>query len=87
MNGLEVSNLKLRCDLDQMKEQLALVEEENSHLRQDLAREKDLYQQLLEGTEEAEAEQLAAPGRCSELENEVSHLKQTLDSTTTCRPC
>ena len=31
MNGLEVSNLKLRCDLDQVKEQLALVEEETSH--------------------------------------------------------
>ena len=45
INGLKVDNLKLRCGLDQLQEQLALVEQDRA---EELAAQQDLYQQLLE---------------------------------------
>ena len=73
INSLEVDNLKLRCDLGQLQEQLALVKQDQARL---MAAQQVLYQQLLEGTQEAEAEQPATSGS----QEEASQLRETLDS-------
>ena len=64
INSLEVDNLKLRCDLGQLQEQLALVKQDRARL---MAAQQVLYQQLLEGTQEAEAEQPATSGSHHQL--------------------
>ena len=76
INSLEVDNLKLRCDLGQLQEQLALVKQDRARLMEELAAQQVLYQQLLEGTQEAEAEQPATSGS----QEEASQLRETLDS-------
>ena len=79
INSLEVDNLKLRCDLGQLQEELALVEQDRAHLKEELEAQQVLYQQLVEGTQEAEAEQPAT----SRSQEEASQLRETLDSVST----
>ena len=85
MNVLEAENRRLKEDRPEQataletKRELAQSREENDRLMQEIGQLKALYEQLLRGTQEAEAETLPMSEHCSALENEVSELKTNLE--------
>ena len=86
MNALKVKNRRLKEDrpeqaeIVQSEQELVAVHEENGRLTQELRQLKGLYEQLLRGTQEAEAEAQPMSERCVALEHEVSELKTSLEN-------
>lgn len=77
LHSLEVSNLKLRCQVEELSQELAKSEDEKAALEEEFKEKTLLYRQQLQGMPVAEGEGL--PEQCAAMEKEVSELKQLLE--------
>ena len=89
MNVLEVENQRLRSDHPdrtealEAEQELAWCRKDNVCLSREVDKLRELYEQLLRGTQEAEAEATPADERCAALELKVSEFKCTLEREST----
>ena len=84
LHALQVENRRLKEDrpeqaaLLQTETDLTQTREDNVRVTQELTQLKTLYEQLLRGTQEAEAEATPMAERCATLEEEVRQLQGKL---------
>lgn len=76
---LEVANVRLQSNLEIAQTNLNNFQAENTSLKQELQQLKELHEQLLRGTSEAEAEALPSVEQCASLERQVSQLAGELE--------
>ena len=91
LNLKEAENRRLREDrplqataIDTERE-LGQARQENERLTAELQQLRELYEQLLRGTREAEAEETPVAERCVALEREVTELQSRVNSETAMR--
>lgn len=79
LNRSEAANAILESDLEMAQGELHCSQQENVSLKQEIQQLRELHEQLLQGTAEAEAEATPVIQQCSALEAQVSELRCELE--------